>query len=46
MAIATIFLIIALICFIVDAVGIGSRVNLQSAGLAFVVGSMLVGALS
>jgi hypothetical protein len=32
MTIATIFLIAALILFILDAIGISSRVNLQSAG--------------
>lgn len=42
MNISAILLIIALICFIASAVG-GSlpRINLQSAGLAFLVASML-----
>lgn len=42
MNITTIFLIIALILFIVDSIGVASRVNLQSAGLAFCVAAVLV----
>lgn len=41
---ATVFLLIALVLFIVDAIGVSARVNLQSAGLAFAVGALLVGA--
>jgi len=37
-----IFLLVALILFIVDAVGVASRINLQSAGLAFVAAALLV----
>lgn len=40
---ALILLIIAVILFILSALGIGSRINLQSAGLACLAGSMLVG---
>jgi hypothetical protein len=39
----TILLAIALILFIVDAIGVASRVNLTPAGLAFLVGAMLAG---
>lgn len=42
MSIIAIFLIIAIILFIVSALGVPSRVNLQSAGLAFVAAAMLV----
>jgi hypothetical protein len=42
MSLAAIFLIIALILFIVDAIGVASRINLQSAGLAFIAAAMLV----
>jgi hypothetical protein len=42
MTIATIFLIVALILFIVDAIGVASRINLQSAGLACCVVAVLV----
>lgn len=45
MSIAVLFLVIALVLFIVDALGVASRINLQSAGLACVVVSMLAGAL-
>lgn len=39
-----IFLILALLCFIADAAGIAAgRLNLQSAGLAFLVAAMLSG---
>ncbi len=34
MTIATLLLIAALILFVIDAFGVASRVNLQSAGLA------------
>lgn len=37
------FLLIALILFVISAVGVSSRFNLQSAGLAFLVAAMLVG---
>jgi hypothetical protein len=43
MDIALIILILALICFVVSAIGVAARVNLQSAGLALVVLAMLVG---
>lgn len=42
MTLAAIFLIIALILFIVDAIGVASRINLTAAGLAFVAAAMLV----
>jgi hypothetical protein len=42
MTLSTIFLIIAIILFIVDAIGVASRINLQSAGLAFLAAAMLV----
>ncbi len=41
MTIALLFLIAALILFIVAAVGVSSRINLVAAGLACVVASML-----
>lgn len=44
MSFAVLFLVIALVLFIVDVIGVASRVNLQSAGLACVVASMLTGA--
>ncbi len=37
-----ILLLIALVLFVLDAIGIASRINLTAAGLAFVVASMLV----
>lgn len=43
MTIATLFLILALILFVVSAAGVSSRINLQSAGLACVVVAMLAG---
>lgn len=43
MSISIILLVIALILFIVSAVGVPSRINLQSAGLACWVLSILVG---
>ncbi len=42
MTLELIFLIAALILFIVAAVGVASRINLTAAGLACVVASMLV----
>ncbi len=41
----TILLVIALVLFIISACGVPSRVNLQSAGLACWVASLLVGHL-
>lgn len=46
MTIATLCLIIALILFVADAVGVSTRINLTAAGLAFVVAAMLVGSAS
>jgi len=43
MSIATLFLILALILFVVSAAGVSSRINLESAGLACVVVAMLAG---
>ena len=41
---ATILLIIALVCFVLAAVGVGlGRINLIGAGLACCVGSVLLG---
>lgn len=45
MTIATLFLIVALILFVLAAIGIPSRIGLQSAGLACVVLALLVGAV-
>jgi len=42
MTLSTIFLITALILFVVDAIGVASRINLQSAGLAFLAAAMIV----
>ncbi len=42
MDIATIFLIIALVLFIVAAIGVASRINLTAAGLACLTASMLI----
>lgn len=47
MALGTIFLIVALVLFILSAIGIpASRVNLTAAGLAFMAAAMLVGRLA
>ncbi len=43
MSIATLFLIIALVLFVVSAIGVSSRINLAAAGLAFCVASVLAG---
>lgn len=45
MTIATLFLFVALILFILAAVGVGARFNLTAAGLAFMTAAMLVPAL-
>ncbi len=42
MTIAIIFLIIALILFVLAAIGIASRINLTAAGLACVTASLLI----
>lgn len=42
MTLVAILLIIALILFVASAFGVPSRVNLQSAGLAFLAAAMLV----
>lgn len=42
MAIATILLILALVCFVCSTFGVGSKVNLQSAGLALWVLALLI----
>lgn len=39
---STIFLIIALICFLLDAITIPSRVKLTALGLAFLTAALLV----
>ncbi len=44
MTIASIFIIAALICFILGAFGISSRVSLTDAGLACLTVAMLLGA--
>jgi hypothetical protein len=41
MTLPAILLIIAIILFIVSAVGVSSRINLQSAGLAFMAAAFL-----
>ncbi len=46
MSIGTILLVVAVICFIADAVGLSSKVSLIAVGLAFFAGSFLVGALT
>lgn len=46
MTISLILLLAALVCFILGAIGISSRVGLTDLGLAFLVGSMLVGGLA
>lgn len=43
MDISLIMLLVALICFVLSAFGVGSRVNLQSAGLASCVLAFIVG---
>jgi hypothetical protein len=45
MTIATLFLIAALILFILDTIGIASRINLTAAGLACLTAAMLMPAL-
>jgi hypothetical protein len=45
MSISTLFLVAALVLFIVSAFGVASRINLQSAGLACLTASMLAGAI-
>ena len=42
---ATLFLIAALICFLIATFPVSSRVNLVALGLAFVVLAMLIGGL-
>lgn len=45
MSIATLFLLIALILFVIAALGVASgRVNLVAAGLAFATAAQLIGA--
>ena len=46
MDLSFIFLLIALIFFVLSAIGVGARFNLQSAGLACVVLAMLTGSLA
>lgn len=41
--IGLILLVAALVCFIISALGVSSRINLQSAGLACLTGYFLVG---
>lgn len=42
MAISTILLLLALICFVCSTFGVGAKVNLQSAGLALGVAALLI----
>lgn len=42
MDVVTLLLVIALILFVVDAFGVATRINLQSAGLACVALAMLL----
>lgn len=42
MTIATILLLLAFICFVLSALGVTSRVNLQSLGLAFWVLALII----
>lgn len=46
MTVATLFLIIALILFILAAAGFSARINLTAAGLACLVMAMLVPAIA
>jgi hypothetical protein len=46
MSLVTLFLIIALVLFIVAAIGVSSRINLVAAGLAFCVLSVLIPAIA
>jgi len=43
MTIATLLLVIALILFVIAAIGVASRINLVAAGLACLVGAILAG---
>lgn len=43
MALTTILLIAALICFVLSAIGIAARVNLLAIGLALLTGALLAG---
>jgi hypothetical protein len=45
MTIATLFLILALVLFVVAAIGFASRINLTAAGLALVAAALLVPAI-
>lgn len=44
MALGTILIICALVCFVLATFGVGAPVNLTALGLAFVTGAMMVGA--
>jgi hypothetical protein len=44
MNLSILFIVAALILFILSAIGVGGRINLQSAGLACLTAAMLVGA--
>lgn len=43
MSIPSILLLLAFVCFVLSALGVGSRVNLQSLGLALWVLGMFIG---
>jgi hypothetical protein len=42
-SVETVLLLLALICFVISTVGVATRVNLQSLGLALLVLGMLLG---
>lgn len=45
MSISALFLLVALVLFILSAIGVGARFNLQSAGLACLTAALLIGQL-
>jgi hypothetical protein len=45
MSMSAIFLLVAVILFVISAFGVPSKISLQSLGLAFFAGSFLVGAM-
>lgn len=45
LGLGSIFLIIAIICFVLDAIGLDVRVSLTDIGLAFFAAAFLVGGL-
>lgn len=39
---ASVFLLLAIICFVLSAAGVASRINLESSGLALMAMAMLI----